>query len=109
EPLASEHAEESRGYDSLADAGAGAGDEDAAHHGVTLVAARCTADAMLSAARSRSASSCARVTDRRSRSVPGGTVGGRMPVAIMPASKTSCATRMTTSLPPRRTGRICDA
>src|SRR6185437_7117497 len=79
---------------------AGGGDEDCGHG--HLVTRRRT----LSASRSISASGCWAVNAKRSRAVPGGTVGGRMPTTRKPSSSRDRAATMVASLSPRTSGTI---
>ena len=61
---------------------------------------------MISAARTRSPSLCARVTDSRRRAVPSGTVGGRMAMASSPAARSSSASAKARAFAPTWTGMI---
>src|SRR6516165_2201995 len=96
------------GDEGLADIGAGCGNENAAHWAGIAAAVGCARMRMrtISARRSISSSGCWAVNVRRSRAVPGGTVGGRMAVTRNPASSSSAEAASAVEAFPSTTGTI---
>ncbi len=105
-----------RGDDGLADLGAGAGDEDPVHRSGgerRSSAAPAAADPgsraappITPAAQRSSAARCVAITVRRRREEPSGTVGGRIPWAKTPRSRTRSQSSIVRPASPTPTGTI---